>query len=157
MSEYRDLPAGGDEGHDDDEGDEGEDQGVLDHALSGLSFLGAGHQAVESLTVEPFAPVAAAIACSTTTRTIRLRQKWLRSALSSGLAGLAASSAAAVTVSGSRRLPTRKAAAAGASSGCDATAERAMRHAATVSPSIRTHTAAPAMGKSMDPRRRSFT
>src|SRR6266550_2874751 len=111
------LAAGGDQRDDHDEGDERKNKRVLDHSLCGLQVQLAHHRP-ESLTTEaPPLVVARAKACSTTTRTIRFRQKWLRSALSRGFAGLAASSAASRTTSASSRFPFRKASAAGASSG----------------------------------------
>src|SRR5205814_10121507 len=151
------LATRGDQRHDHDQGHEREDERVFDHALARLSPCGPSSHWPASLTVEPPAPIASMIACSTTTRTIRLRQKWVRSALSSGLAGRAASSAAWSIASPSSRLPFRKASAAVAWSGYEATAESTIRHDVTTSPSSCAATAAPAMGKSIDPRRRSFT
>src|SRR5262249_21678245 len=153
-----DLSPGRDQGHEHDQSDQGEDERVLDHALSGLPRKPWNHEIAESLTVEPPNLIAAAtIAFSTTTRTIRLRQKWARSALSRGLGGLAERRAAPARDSRPRRFPGRNSAAAPASSGCEATAESAMRQPLTTSPSMRSHTAAPAIGKSIEPRRRSFT
>src|SRR5439155_5142412 len=111
------LAARRDQSNDHDEGDQRKNERVLDHSLCGLQVQLLHHRP-ESLTTEaPLLVVAWAKACSTTTRTMRFRQKWLRSALSSGLSGLAASSAASRTTSGSRRLPFRKTSAAHATSG----------------------------------------
>src|SRR5438105_9405112 len=151
------LAAGGDQRHDHDQSHEREDERVFDHALGRLAPCGPSFHWPASLTVEPPAPIASMIACSTTTRTIRLRQKWVRSALSRGLAGFAASSAAALITPWSSRLPARNSPAAVASSGCDATALKTMRQESTTSPSSSTATAAPAIGKSIEPRRLSFT
>src|SRR6266581_385042 len=151
------LAAGGDERHDHDQSHQGEDKRVFDHALTRLSPCDPSSHWPASLTVEPPAPIASRIACSTTTRTIRLRQKWVRSALSRGLAGFAARSAAAWITSWPSRFPARNSPAALASSGCDATALRTMRQESTTSPSSSTATAAPAIGKSIEPRRLSFT
>src|SRR4029077_18594223 len=107
-----DLTPGGDERHDHDQGHQGEDERVFDHALSRLSSCNPSSHWPASLTVEPPAPIASRSACSTTTRTIRLRQKWVRSALSRGRAGFAASSAAATITSWSSRFPARNSPAA---------------------------------------------
>src|SRR4029077_6918756 len=127
-----------DQGDDDDERDEGKDERELDHPLSFLEFLEL-HQSgfrPRSLTAEPGVLVAAwTSACSTTTRTIRFRQKWLRSALSRGLAGLAAMSAVSRITSACARFPFRNCSAAVASSGWEATADRTMRQLTTSSPS----------------------
>src|SRR5438093_10539182 len=152
-----DLTSRGDERHDHDQSHQGEDERVFDHALARLSPCDPSSHWPASLTVEPPAPIASRIACSTTTRTIRLRQKWVRSALSRGLAGFAARSAAAWITSLSSRLPARNSPAAAASRGCDATALRTMRQESTTSPSSSSATAAPAIGKSIEPRRPSFT
>src|SRR6266446_5331779 len=152
-----DLTPGSDERHDHDQGHQGEDKRVFDHALARLSPCDPSSHWPESLTVEPLAPIASRIARSTTTLTIRLRQKWVRSALSRGLAGFAASSAAAWITSWSSRLPARNSPAAVASRGWEATALSTMRQESTTSPSSSTATAAPAIGKSIEPRRLSFT
>src|SRR6266851_4140975 len=158
--QVHDLASRRDEGDDDDERDQGQDERELDHPLSFLASFEL-HQSgfrPRSLTVEPgVLVVASARACSTTTRTMRLRQKWLRSALSRGLAGLAAMSAVSRIVSACTLFPFRNSSAAVASSGCEATADSTMRQPTTSSPSSWTATAAPAIGKSIEPRRRSFT
>src|SRR6266568_3058155 len=151
------LAASRDQSNDHDQGDKRKNQRVLDHSLCGLQVQLAHHRP-ESLTTEaPPLVVARANACSTTTRTIRFRQKWLRSALSRGFAGLAASSAASRTTSASSRFPFRKTSAAVASNGYEATADKTIRQPLTTSPSSWSATAAPAIGKSIEPRRRSFT
>src|SRR5579864_2505825 len=118
-----DLASGRDQSDDDDECDQGEDERELDHPLSFLSFPAALelHQSgfrPRSLTAEPpVLVVARSSASSTTTRTIRFRQKWLRSALSRGLAGLAAMSAVSRIVSACTVLPLRNSSASVASRG----------------------------------------
>src|SRR3990172_3469472 len=122
----------------------------------GLEALAHRHATSSSLRGLSGRPARRRRARVTKTFVIFLRYGCVRSVLSRGLDGRAATPATSAISAGVRRSPTRSAPASTASRGWEATAPRTIFAVFTRPPSRLRATATPRTGKSNEPRRRSF-